>query len=313
MSANSTIQHSIFRTLLVLALAVGVAGCEPDPTNIGRFEAVWGRRGISDGRLHKPRAIAIDRNDRIYLVDKTARIQVFDTEGGFLRGWQTPAWETGKPTGLSIGSDGNVLVADTHYYQLLIYSPDGTRLKTIGGILGHRPGEFGQVTDAVQDSRGNYYVAEKGEYDRIQKFSPDGDFILQWGGHGPEPGKLILPQSMAVDENDLIWVADACNHRIQVFDTEGKLVMLWGSEGGGLGELCYPYDLVLGDGETVYVCEYGNHRVQKFKRDGRSLGCWGTNGRGEGQLHNPWGLVRDSRGKIYVLDTYNHRVQCVRM
>ena len=47
-----------------------------------------------------------------------------------------------------------------------------------------------QVTDVVQDSQGYYYVAEKGEYDRIQKFSPEGDFILQWGGHGTEPGQM---------------------------------------------------------------------------------------------------------------------------
>jgi len=300
------------RTMLVIPLAAAALGCDVDPMNIGRLAAVWGRRGISDGRLQKPRAIAIDREDRIYLVDKTARIQVFDTEGNFLRGWRTPAHETGKPTGLSIGCDGNLLVADTHYYRVLIYSPDGKLLNTIGGTLGHQPGEFGQVTDAVQDSQGNCYVAEKGQYDRIQKFSPGGNYILQWGGHGAEPGQFILPQSMAVDENDRIWVADACNHRIQVFDTQGKLVMLWGSEGGELGELYYPYDLVLDD-DTVYVCEYGNHRVQKFTRDGRSLGCWGTNGREEGQLHNPWGLVRDSRGKIHVLDTNNHRVQRVRM
>jgi len=287
--------------------------------NVGRLDTVWGRRGISDARLQKPRAIAIDRRDRIFLVDKTARIQAFDTEGTFLFGWRTPAHETGKPTGISVGANGTLLVADTHYYRLLVYSTDEDipaekrLLKTIGGTLGHEPGQFGQVTDAVQDSQGNYYVAEKGEYDRIQKFTPDGDFVLQWGGHGSAPGEFVLPQSMAVDQQDRIWVADACNHRIQVFETDGKLVMLWGSEGGGLGELYYPYDLALGDDDTVYVCEYGNHRVQKFTRDGRSLGCWGTNGRGEGQLHNPWGLVRDSRGKIYVLDTNNHRVQCIRM
>ena len=291
-----------------------VAGCDTDATNIGRWEKIWGRRGISDGRLQRPRAIAIDQHDQIYLVDKTARIQVFDTEGNFLRKWRTPAKETGKPTGLSIGIDGSVLVADTHYYQLLVYSPDGKRrILTIGGTLGHGPGKLGLVTDAVQDSRGNYYVAEKGEYDRIQKFSPEGVFIRQWGGHGSLPGQFVLPQSLAIDENDQIWVADACNHRIQVFDTEGTWLDAWGSEGGGPGELYYPYDLVLGDDDSVYVCEYGNHRVQKFTRKGDPRGCWGTHGRGEGQLHNPWGLVRDSHGKIHVLDTNNHRVQRVRM
>ena len=263
--------------------------------------------------------MGIDPQDRLYIVDMTARIQVFDTKtlvkgkGKFLRFWETPAKEIGKPAGLSIGRDGDVLVADIHYYQVLVYSPEGKLLRTIGGKRGQGPGEFGLVRDVAQDSQGNYYVAEMGENDRIQKFSPDGQFLLQWGGHGSEPGRLARPESLAVDENDRIWVADACNHRVQVFDTQGNLLKMWGSEGKAPGQLYYPYDLVLGDADTVYVCEFGSHRVQKFTRDGRSLGCWGTCGRGEAELFNPWALARDSQGKIYVLDTNNHRVQCVRM
>ena len=46
----------------------------------GKREAVWGRRGISQGRLQKPRAMAIDADDNVYVVDMTARIQVFDRE-----------------------------------------------------------------------------------------------------------------------------------------------------------------------------------------------------------------------------------------
>ncbi|NLX95594.1 MAG: hypothetical protein GXY83_05410 [Rhodopirellula sp.] len=301
---------------VVLALALGLllaAGCGNDPSRIGRLQNVWGRRGLSDGRFQKPRAMAIDGEDRLYVVDMTARIQVFDRQGRFLRAWQTPHWSRGKPTGLTIGVDGNLLVADTHYYRVLVYSPDGKLLRTIGGVEGHEPGQFGLVTDVVQDAEGNYYVGEYGEYDRIQKFSPEGRFLLQWGGHGSKPGEFARPQNLSLDEQGHLWVADACNHRIQVFDREGKLLHLWGSLGSGPGQLYYPYDLVLGPANVVYVVEYGNHRVQKFTRDGRSLGCWASNGRGEGELFNPWALVRDSHGLIHVLDTNNHRIQTVKM
>jgi len=296
-----------------LLFTLATAGCDSDPTDVGRLDAIWGRRGISDGRLQKPRAMAIDADDHIYIVDMTARIQVFDTDGNFIRKWQTPDCQNGKPTGLSVGIDGSVLVADTHYYRLLIYSPEGGKLKIIGDTPGQQDGEFNLVLDAVQDSHGNYYISEMGEFDRIQKFSSDGEFLLAWGGHGRQPGEFVRPQGLAIDKDERIWVADACNHRIQVFDTEGNLLRLWGTQGGKPGELYYPYDLVMGSDETVYVCEYGNHRVQKFTLDGRSLDCWGTNGRSEGQLHNPWALCRDSRGRIYLLDTNNHRVQRVRM
>lgn len=296
-----------------MALAAVVAGCNRDGNTMGRLENVWGRRGVSDGRFQKPRAMTIDQRDHIYVVDMTARIQVFNTDGEFLRGWRTPEKQAGKPTGLTATRDGRILVADTHYYRVLIYSPDGELLQTIGGTRGEGPGQFGLVRDAVEDSQGHYYVSESGEYDRIQKFTAEGEFLLQWGEPGSQPGQLTLAQSMVVDEEDRIWVADSCNHRIQIFDTEGRLLGLWGSQGRQPGQLYYPYDLVLAPDGLVYVAEFGNHRVQRFTRDGQARGCWGTYGSQEGQLTDPWALVLDSRGRLHVLDTKNHRVQKVRV
>jgi DNA-binding beta-propeller fold protein YncE len=298
--------------MAALVLCMG-AGCEGDPHNAGRLEAVWGRRGQSEGRFQKPRAMAIDAQNRIYVVDMTARIQVFDARGHYLRCWQTPEHTAGRPTGMSIARNGNLLVADTHYHRVLIYSPQGKLLRTLGGHKGQGPGEFGLVTDVVEDSQGNLYVGEYGDCDRIQKLSADGRFLLEWGGHGAEPGRFARPQGLAIDREDHLWVADAGNHRIQVFDSSGKLLQFWGSQGHGLGQLYYPYDVVLASDGNVYVVEYGNSRVQKFTPDGRSLGCWGTEGRGEGRLFNPWAAVCDSGGSLHVLDTNNHRVEKIRM
>lgn len=311
--AITRIQRLGFLVIGLAVFAALAAGCGEATDSIGRLDLVWGRRGISDGRLQKPRAMAIDENELLYIVDMTARIQVFTTDGEFVRAWQTPIHTNGRPTGISIDRQGRVLVADTHYFRVLIYSPLGEMLQQIGGVEGHAPGEFGLVTDVVQDRDGNLYVSEYGEYDRIQKLAPDGSFLLQWGGHGSEPGQFMRPQHMAIDEQDRIWVCDACNHRIQIFDTDGKLLNMWGTAGSEPGQLYYPYDLVFDDADNVYVCEYGNHRVQKFTRSGQSLGCWGHQGREPGELHNPWALVRDRHGRIHVLDTSNHRVQRVVM
>src|SRR6185295_10749339 len=118
---------------------LAVAGCNEGGSSIGQLVAVWGRRGISDGRLQKPRAMAIDARDLLYIVDMTARIQVFTTDGQFVRGWQTPVHENGRPTGISIDRHGNVMVADTHYFRLLVYTPEGELKETLGSE-GHAPG-----------------------------------------------------------------------------------------------------------------------------------------------------------------------------
>src|SRR5436309_10869032 len=89
-------------------------------------EQVWGRRGVQPGDMVRPRAIAIDKDDRLYLVDFTARIQVFDRDGQYLDiGWTTPDYRAGRPSGLSIDQKGNLLVSDSHYHCIRVYSPQG--------------------------------------------------------------------------------------------------------------------------------------------------------------------------------------------
>jgi DNA-binding beta-propeller fold protein YncE len=295
---------------LFALLAVAAAGCKPTSLEEARPDLVWGRHGVGEGRFQKPRAIAVDGNDRLYIVDKQARIQVFTRDGEYLREWRTPAWETGKPTGLSIDRQGRLLVADTHYYRVLIYTPEGKLVQTIGGEVGAEPGQFEYVTDVVQDSNGYYYISQYGPDDFIQKYTADGEYVLRWGGHGYDPGQFMRPQAMAIDEQDRIWVADAANHRIQVFDGEGNLLTFFGEYGSEPGQLATPYGVDFDSEGNLYVCEYENHRIQKFTRDGKSLGCWGRPGRRqEGELWNPWSLCVDSRDDVHVLDSNNHRVQ----
>ena len=194
-----------------------VSGCFANPgAAAGKLEKVWGLPGSSPGRLFRPRAIAIDKSDLLYIVDMTPQIQVFTGDGQFLRGWQTPDFQHGRPSGLSFDNAGNLLVCDTHYFRVLVYTPQGQMLEgqTIGGTCGSKDGELQFVTDAAQDAQGNYYVAQYGEYDRIQKLAQGHKFVLSWGEHGRELGQFLRPQKIVIDKSGLVWVADACNHRL---------------------------------------------------------------------------------------------------
>ena len=90
----------------------------------------------------KPRAITIDEQDRLYIVDTTGRIQVFDTEGNFPSEDATdPEWSANRTrlrAGQKIlltkssevqhdpdGNDPRIFVADTHYYRMLSYTLKG--------------------------------------------------------------------------------------------------------------------------------------------------------------------------------------------
>jgi DNA-binding beta-propeller fold protein YncE len=297
------------QTFCILALLLlGCGGPSAEP------ERVWGKRGVQPGDFVKPRAIAIDAQDRLYIVDFTARIQVYDRDGNYLGiTWTTPDYRNGRPSGLSIDRDGNLLVSDSHYGCLRTYSPEGELLRTLGGEMGSAPGQFGYICDAVQDADGNYYVAEFGQNQRISKLDSEGHCLRCWGAPGSAPGQFNRIRALALGPDGNLYVADACNHRIQVFDRDGNLVRCWGEVGEEPGQLKYPYDLAFGPRGDLYVVEYGNHRVQKFTPEGVSLGCWGGPGMLPGQLHCPWALAVDSKGRVHVCDSENHRVQRIRM
>ena len=322
-SDRSTKRRRFLRSGLVASFglmsgvaAISLPGCVSD--NGSRSpDLMWGRRGLSDGRFIKPRAIAIDADDQLYIVDTTGRIQVFDVDGRLQHGWSTPQIENGKPTGLAIQSttqtQPRLLVADTHYYRMLAYTLDGQLLEAaqIGGTAGHLPGEFAFVTDAVSDQQGCFYIGEYNASDRIQKFDPEGNFMTQWGGNGSEPGKFVRPQSLVI-HNDVLWICDSCNHRIQRFDireSTPKLMDVWGEPGTGPGQFYYPYDLAIASDGSVVVIEHKNNRLQRFDQTGRWIASWGGPGFEPGELNGPWGVVVDSQDRVHILDSSNHRVQ----
>ncbi len=304
-------------TLLALAgsmLATVVSGCSARRGKVLLPERIWGRLGTSPGRLHKPRAIAINATDEIFLVDRLGRIQVYDLDGTYLRGWKPPAIEMGRPTGLAISSQKQLLVADTHYHRLLTYDFAGQLQedRTIGGQFGYEPGQFHFVTDVVEDRRGHILAGQYGELDQIQEFDAQRNFVRRWGKHGNSQGDFDRPQCLIVDKDNILWVADSHNHCIKLFDLSDpgpRLVRTIGQFGTLPGQLHAPYGLVFDRDGTLLVAEHGNHRVQRFALDGRSLDVWGEPGAGPGQFYNPWAIDVDSRGAIHVVDTMNHRVQ----
>lgn len=303
------------RRLIPLAPVVSLAlGCGVPFAGSGAVVSTLGGRGLLPGQFVKPRAAALDAEDRLYLVDMRAMIQVFDAKGKRLAGWQTPTHEFGRPSGLAIDPQGNLVVADSHYHRLLVYAPDGRLLRTVGGDEGSAPlsGYFGYIGDVAVSQAGDWFVAESQERERITKLSPDGQIILAWGDRGADPGQFSRIRALAIREPDRLYVADACNHRVQVFDFAGSLVCVIGEQGEGSGQFAYPYDIAIGPEGNLYVCEYGNHRVQKLDPEGRPLGTWGVAGREVGQLWNPWALAVRRDGLVHVVDSNNHRIQTVR-
>ncbi len=294
-----------------LAAVVSAGGCgETDVDGAVGLKLVFGRSGMGAGEFSYPRAGALSPDGRLYVVDKAARVQCFGADGTLLLEWRMPEWSAGKPTGLTVGPDSKVYVADTHYSRVMVFSADGQRLGQFG-TKGDGPGHFILPTDVAIAGDGCFYVSEYGGNDRISKFTPELEYLFSFGGPEAGAARLARPQSMKLAEDGTLWVTDSCNHRICHFGADGEFLGAIGRSGTAVGEMRYPYGLdMLSDG-TLVVCEYGNNRLQRFDRRGNSLGVWGEAGRRPAQLAAPWAVAVAPGDRLYVIDSLNNRVQVV--
>jgi DNA-binding beta-propeller fold protein YncE len=74
-------------------------------------------------------------------------------------------------------------------------------------------GQFYLPFGIATDKAGNVFVADTFN-NRIQKFSPRGVFLGQWGKTGSGKGRFRAPQDLAVDSKGRVYVADSGNDRI---------------------------------------------------------------------------------------------------
>ncbi|MDB6016462.1 MAG: repeat containing protein [Pedosphaera sp.] len=301
-------------TLLIAVLTI--AGCSQNNARESVIESkifsrvqVIGSRGVGLGEFNKPRSLTVDRQDNLYVVDMTGRVQKFSPDGQFLLSWQMPQTDLGKPKGMSCDKDGNILVVEPHYQRVNHFSPDG-KLVAQWGVHGTNAGQLTLPRSIAVDSHGNIFVTEYTVVDRVQEFTADGKKLLNiFGQPGIERGEFNRAEGMAIDAKDRIYIADSCNHRVQVFSPEGKWLREYGKAGNGVGELSYPYDIRVDAAGRQYVCEFGNSRIQIFDANDQPLEILGGVGGAPGQFSNPWSIALDSKGNLYVADSQNHRVQ----
>jgi len=282
-------------------------GCDPPPLTDNGVVAVFGGVGLGPGDFSYPRAIAAN-DEFVFVIDKTGRVQRFGPQGEFQHEWLMPIIEHGVPAGVGVHPDGRLFVADTHCHRVSVFDRDGN-LQTTFGREGTGDGEMNLPTDVAIDADGFIYVGDCQGNDRITKWSADLQFVAALGMEPINGKRLARPAGLAFDDEQTLWVADACNHRIVRFDKDGRVLATFGEFGPEPGQMRYPYDIAVAPDQTIMVCEREGNRLQWFDKTGRSLRTWGESGREVGRLFSPWGAAYGPNGRVYVVDSLNSRVQ----
>uniref|UniRef100_A0A8C0WM05 Copper type II ascorbate-dependent monooxygenase C-terminal domain-containing protein n=1 Tax=Castor canadensis TaxID=51338 RepID=A0A8C0WM05_CASCN len=210
----------------VYLLPSQVSGVALDPNNnlviFHRGDHVWDGNSFDSKFVYQQRGLGPIEEDTILVVDPNSAA-ILQSSGKSL---------FYLPHGLSVDKDGNYWLTDVALHQVFKLDPNSKEGPLL--ILGRsmQPGSdqnhFCQPTDvAVDPDTGAIYVSDGYCNSRIVQFSPNGNFLTQWGEEssrsGPKPGQFSVPHSLAlVPHLGQLCVADRENGRIQCFKTDTK-------------------------------------------------------------------------------------------
>ncbi len=250
----------------------------------GRFLFEFGEFGVAKplpggtaswepGRLNYPTGIDVDEDGDVYVADfRNDQIQVFDSEGRFLRRFPDPHLPVGQG---SAGQDGTgIAVTDvsvrgdlvyaTDTYQVVIFTKAGEFVRQFGRP-GPRPQDLDHPNGVAVAEDGTIYVADS-NHNRLTAFSPEGTALWNVGSPigfadvADEEG-LGLPRGVAVLADGRVAVADAFNFEVVLVSPQGRIISRLGRRGDRPAELDFPND-VDAQGADLVIADRGNDRVQ---------------------------------------------------
>jgi tripartite motif-containing protein 71 len=232
----------------------------------GKELARWGGHGSGPGQLIHPDKLALDAEGNVYVTeigggatfgtDANNRIQKFSATGESLARWGMYGSAPGQfsnPIGIGVDHQGDIYVSEEAGNRVQKLSSTGQPLAQ-WGTLGSGPGQFNVPYDLALDRSGNVYVSEPGPFEpgnnRIQKFSPAGVPLAQWGGPGDGPGQFNNPTGLAIDSSGDVFVLDSSNNRIQELSPAGRYMAQWKAPSGGFK---FVSKVALDDHGNIYV------------------------------------------------------------
>ncbi|KAI6661723.1 E3 ubiquitin-protein ligase TRIM71-like isoform X1 [Oopsacas minuta] len=211
-----------------------------------------GKHGKKKGKLYYPDGLALD-GDKIYIADaNNRRIQILSTEGKFIQEFgkeqlmhpygiasfnewvfisdlgldavfkfsitnykliKSVKGVVSYPIGLTTGTYGEVLVADSTNNRIAVFSSDLEYIREIGKDKLINPGD-------VKINNNKIFVADKNKINNIHIFSKSGDLLksfikLENGG-----GYIC----MCLDLYNNIIISDYLGNSINIFNKDGQLI-----------------------------------------------------------------------------------------
>ena len=265
-------------------------------------------------------AIAVDSEGNVWVdewgVLSGSRLAEYSSSGTFKSQFGSAGsapGQLGLASGLSF-SGGHLYIAELGRVQE--FSSTGEYIRQFDNEPGAGNGQSSEPWGiATNPATGNLYVSEFAN-NRVQEFSPEGNFITTFGAAGSGPGQFSHPEGLAISSSGTIYIADSANNRVQEWapakgagEPPTYATSLTRYENGEV-KLSGPNGVAVEQSSgNFWVSESAQDRVLEFNPARKYLRQFGEEGSGQGQFKGIGGIATNSSGDLYVIDTGNGRVQ----
>ena len=172
-------------------------------TKDGKFVGEIGKgQGSDEGQFTEPRYARMNREGNIYVTDVKGdrpRLQVFDSEGRFLRIFAEKGLQPGQMLrghGLWFDTQGRLYATDVDNQRVCVFEASETLVSCFGKD-GPNPGDFNAPHGLYLDPNDDVFV--NGYYGPTQKFTRDGHYLFSFA-HGDPPDGSVYFHSMTGDK-----------------------------------------------------------------------------------------------------------------
>jgi DNA-binding beta-propeller fold protein YncE len=269
-----------------------------------------GGTGKEPGKLQSPRGLAVGPQGDLYVADLgNSRISVFGPTGAFMFSFgslgiagKSKPGQFNEPSGLAVGPDGTVYVADAWNHRIQEFDAKGRPKGGLGGLSW----SFYSPRDLGLDRQGNVYVADTGNSE-IKIADRGGHLLARLGGRGSGLGKFREVFGVAVNSKGEIFVADPGNKKIQKFSpTPGSLALKERWVPGWKNGVFWP-QLAVDKNDLVYAADNQGHKIWVYDSE-LNYRATLTPAPESAVLGFPMGLAFGPDGSLWVGDSQNNTV-----
>jgi len=337
--------------LITFAISLLVLPTLVQAVNLGDIVTIAGG-GVGDNSIatsaciYRPTGVTVDSRGNLYIADQFHnRIRKVDSGTGVITtvagngiygfsGDNGPATSASlsSPYSVTVDGSGNLYIADQ--YNNRIRKVDyGTGIITTVASVNSPAG-------ITVDSSGNLYIAD-GSNNRIRKVDRGTGIITTVAGNGTQgfsgdngaatAASLNLPNAVAVDSSDNLYIVDRGNYRIRKVDQVTGIITTVAGNGtqGFSGDngtataasLNNPYGVTVDSNGNLYFGDLNTSRIRKVDSGtgiittvagNGTQGYSGDNGPATAASFDyPRDVTVDSSGNLYIADYINNRIRKV--